>query len=89
MATAQAIADRATAMATSFLEASREDIEQMVDDDAKVLFEAAQIVRRQADGGSRSAYSVEHLAFSLITAAHEHLRTSARPPGKDVRLNRA
>lgn len=74
------MADRALELAAGFLEGSRAEIEQMIDSDGKVLFEAAQLVREEAETGPHAVHSVEHLAFSLIAAAHEHLREQAAPP---------
>lgn len=47
----------------------------MAGGDLNALFEAAQIVRNRASGPA-SEHSGEHLAFSLITAAHTQLRTN-------------
>ncbi len=74
MATASEIADRALELAAGFLDGSSSEIADLAGDDGKVLYDAAQIVRGRAEGGPHSAHSAEHLAFSLITAAHEQLR---------------
>lgn len=77
--TAAQIAERALALADRFLVEGRDEIAGMATEDGRVLYDAAQIVRTQADGGAHGAHSAEHLAFSLIAAAHELLRTTAKP----------
>lgn len=87
MATPAQIADRALELAGGFLSASRDEIASMAGDDGHVLYEASQVVRERADSeiGGHSAHSAEHLAFSLITAAHDLLRRrqsgTPTPPG--------
>jgi hypothetical protein len=78
--TPEEIADRALALAEEFLEKSRKEIVALAASDSGALYEASQIVRERAAGVPPSARSAEHLAFSLITAAHEHLRV--RPGGE-------
>lgn len=79
MASASEIADRALELAAAFLDGSREEIAALAGEDTDVLYEAAQLVRTRATVGPHTAHSPEHLAFSLITAAHELLRE--RPAG--------
>ena len=74
MTTATEIADRAMALAEEFLRTSRDEIVAMAAADGSHLYDASQIVRQRAESGSPTVHSAEHLAFSLITAAHEHLR---------------
>ncbi len=61
-------------LAASFLDEATQQIVAMADGDFNALYEAAQIVRNRAMGPA-SQHSAEHLAFSLITAAHAELRT--------------
>ena len=63
------------ALASSFLDGATEQIVAMAGGDLNALYEAAQIVRNRATGAA-SEHSGEHLAFSLITAAHNALRTN-------------
>ncbi len=80
MASASEIADRAMALAEGFLSGSRDELAGMASDDGSVLYDASQLVRGRANSGAPTAHSAEHLAFSLITAAHELIRT--RGPAK-------
>ena len=84
MASASDIADRALELAARFLEESRDDLAGMSGGDHDVLFRAAQLVRERADKGRHVVHSAEHLAFSLITAAHEQLRHAANPPADEA-----
>lgn len=72
------IADRAMALAGSFLQGATQQIVAMADGDMNALYEAAQIVRNRAMGPT-TEHSAEHLAFSLITAAHSQLRMTENP----------
>ena len=74
MAAPDQIADRAMALASSSLDGATKEIVAMAGGDLNALYEAAQIVRNRATGAA-SEHSAEHLAFSLITAAHTALRT--------------
>ena len=60
-------------LASSFLADATKEIVAMSDGDLNALFEAAQDVKDRATGPA-SEHSAEHLAFSLITAAHADLR---------------
>jgi hypothetical protein len=75
MAEPSDIARRALTLANSFLEDATKEIVNISDGDLNALFEASQILRQQSVG-QISAHSAEHLAFSLITAAHSELRTA-------------
>ncbi len=75
MAAPDQIADRAMALAASFLVGATKDIVAMAGGDLNARYEASQIVRNRATGAA-SEHSAEHLAFSLITAAHSALRTN-------------
>ena len=70
MQTAREIADRSMELANTFLDQTRDEVLAMADGNVHVLREAAEIVRARATGGPALAHSAEHLAFSLITAAH-------------------
>lgn len=85
MASASEIADRALMLAERFLEESRDELSGMASGDHNVLYEAAQIVRGRADHGRYAAHSAEHLAFSLITAAHDRLRLGGGGTGQSGR----
>jgi hypothetical protein len=76
MSSAAEIADRAMALAEGFLAGSRDEIVRMAAGERNVLYEASQLVRKRA-AGEPSVPGVEHLAFSLITAAHEIVRKQA------------
>ena len=66
------VADRAAELADEFLERGRADIAAMAEDDYRVLFRAAQLVRARLSARvTRPAASPEHLAFSLIIAASD------------------
>lgn len=67
------IADRAMTLASSFLAEATKEIIAMSEGDMSVLYEAAQDVKSRATGPA-SEHSAEHLAFSLLTAAHAELR---------------
>jgi hypothetical protein len=77
MTSASKIADRALELAGEFLEGSRGEIAALAAGDTNLLYEAAQLVRGRAAAGPHTVNSPEHLAFSLITAAHELLRQEA------------
>jgi hypothetical protein len=77
MASATEIADRAMALAEAFLAGSRDEIARMAaGGDGSLLYDASQLVRKRA-AGADAVPGAEHLAFSLITAAHETLRKRA------------
>lgn len=67
---AREIADRSMELAGEFLDQTRDEVLAMADGNVEVLREAAEIVRARATGGPALSHSAEHLAFSLITAAH-------------------
>lgn len=52
----------------------------MADGDPQALYDASQIVRSNAVGPA-TEHSGEHLAFSLITAAHRALMTDEAAGG--------
>ena len=74
MATAEELAERALQLAERFLSGSVDEIEALAGTDPQVLYDASQVVRSRAEGGPHAAHSAEHLAFSLLTAAHERIR---------------
>jgi len=74
MATDTEIAELAVTLAEDFLRNSRLQIAALADGDSAALTSAAEKVRLQETPVRPSSHSVEHLAFSLITAAHEEVR---------------
>lgn len=74
---ASQIAHRALELAHGFLTQSEAELLDMAEGDPNALFDASQMVRKQASAGKASEHSAEHLAFSLITSAHEALRKSS------------
>lgn len=84
MSTAREIADRSMELAAEFLDRTRDDVLAMAGGKAERLREAAEIVRSRATGGPALSHSAEHLAFSLITAAHNVLlHGDEAPKGPD------
>jgi acetylornithine/succinyldiaminopimelate/putrescine aminotransferase len=74
MASDTEIAELAIKLAEDFLRESRDRIVDVAEGDTSVLTAAAEMVRLQSTDVKPSSHSVEHLAFSLITAAHEEIR---------------
>lgn len=70
MADAKAIADEAMRLARQFLDDARSRIVELSEGDLNALYDASQIVRTEAVTPAGSPHAIEHLAFSLITAAH-------------------
>jgi hypothetical protein len=77
VSSADEVAERALHLADQFIDASARDLLEMAGGDAEVLFRASQIVRRHSTGGPALQHSAEHLAFSLLAAAHEVVRQEA------------
>ncbi|HYY45895.1 MAG TPA: hypothetical protein VE951_02445 [Candidatus Angelobacter sp.] len=73
MSTAREIADQSMRLAADFTNSARDRLLEMADRDTDLLREAADVVRRSATEGPSLSHSAEHLAFSLITAAHNVL----------------
>ncbi|HVH64393.1 MAG TPA: hypothetical protein VM674_00025 [Candidatus Acidoferrum sp.] len=77
---AHEIADWSMELAGKFLEQTKDEVLAMADGNAEVLREAAEIVRARATGGPALSHSAEHLAFSLITAAHNVILHGSEVP---------
>lgn len=76
-------------LAGQFLDQSRGEVLAMADGSPEILMEAAEIVRGNAKSGPALSHSAEHLAFSLITAAHSMLlHGSDTPKGAPSRPSR-
>jgi hypothetical protein len=84
VSTANEIADLSLKLANEFLDGARNQVRDMADGDTDRLREAAELVRDQAGQGPALSHSAEHLAFSLITAAHsamlDEYRAAEKPP---------
>ncbi len=80
MSTAREIADKSMELATEFMDSTRDRMLEMAEGDTNLLREAADIVRGRATEGPALSHSAEHLAFSLITAAHKVLVDESQPP---------
>ena len=78
MSTAADIARRAIEIASSYIEIESKKLADMAGGDTKLLREAARIVQQHPQGPAGAGLSAEHLAFNLITSAHELIRE--KPP---------
>ena len=78
MADAAEIARRAMQLATASLETGSHDLAEMAGSDLDALRDAARLVQERPQASGSPGLSAEHLAFNLITAAHELLR--GKPP---------
>ena len=78
MSTAQEIADQSMELSGKFMDSSRDRLLEMSGRDIDLLREAADLVREYATRGPARGLSTEHLAFTLITAAHRVLVDGSR-----------
>lgn len=85
MSTAREIADQSMDLATEFMHSTRDRVLAMADGNMDLLREAADIVRGRATRGPALSHSAEHLAFSLITAAHRVLLDESQLPRDQAR----
>ena len=72
------IARRAIEIASSHIETESRRLAEMAHGDTTLLRDAARIVQELPPGPNSGGLSAEHLAFNLITAAHELVRQ--KPP---------
>jgi hypothetical protein len=72
------IARRAVEIASSYIENESKRLADMAGGDTTLLRDAARIVQEQPPAANSGGLSAEHLAFNLITAAHELVRH--KPP---------
>jgi hypothetical protein len=80
MSTAREIADNSMELASEFMDSTRNRVLEMANRNMDLLREAADIVRSRATHGPALSHSAEHLAFSLITAAHKVLVDESQLP---------
>lgn len=76
MATADELAADALEVANKFLAEQRQRLVEQAAGDLGLLAVAARIVQEEVPNRSPSVHGGEHLAFTLLTAAYEAIRTS-------------